>query len=164
MKRTFFFIFLLISFGSIAQNRVVTDFHESHNTTLSLYFYPSTLRMINLEKNSEFDEMIRGIKKARFFKMDSGQVSKDDLQKLTEELSEQGFEEIMFIKNREMDLQVWGMEKRTPETVIISKNNNEVFLVEVNGMINIAKIPKLTEAFNESAFLDVMNLKGKKTK
>jgi hypothetical protein len=120
--------------------------------------------MINLEKNSEFDEMIRGIKKARFFKMDSGQVSKDDLQKLTEELSEQGFEEIMFIKNREMDLQVWGMEKRTPETVIISKNNNEVFLVEVNGMINIAKIPKLTEAFNESAFLDVMNLKGKKTK
>jgi len=117
--------------------------------------------MINLERNVEFDEMIRGIKKARFFRLDSGQVTKDDLRKFRDELSGQGFEEMMMVKNKEMDMQVWGVEKRTPQTVVISKNGNEVYLVEVDGMINIAKIPKLTEALNESAFLDVMNLKGK---
>ena len=164
MRHTFLVIFLLISFNCIAQNRVVTDFIENHSAALSLYFYPSTLRMINLERNVEFDEMIRGIKKARFFRLDSGQVTKDDLLKFRDELSGHGFEEIMMVKNKELDMQVWGIEKRTPQTVVISKNDNEVYLVEVDGMINIAKIPKLTETLNKNAFLDVMNLKGKKTK
>lgn len=159
MKYSLLFIFLIQSFIGFTQNSVVTDFKENHATALSLYFYPSTLRMVNLERNEEFDEMIRNVKKARFFRMDSGAVTKTDLQKLSAKLTEDGFEEIMFLKNKEMDLRVWGIEKRIPETIIISKDGHEVMLLEVNGMINIAKIPKIMESFNENAFLDVLNLK-----
>lgn len=162
MKITLVYVFLLISIGGYAQNSAVTKFQEAHGAALSLYFYPSTLRMINLERNAEFDAMIRDIKKARYFRMDSGMVTKDDLQKLTEELSEDGFEEMMFIKNKDMDVRVWGIEKRIPETIIISKAAHEVMLLEVDGMINIAKIPRIMEAFNENAFLDVLNLNQKK--
>lgn len=162
MKITLVHVCLLVSIYGYAQNSAVTDFQETHGTALSLYFYPSTLRMINLERNVEFDALIRNVRKARFFRMDSGMVTKDDLQKLTEELSDEGFEEMMFLKNRDMDVRVWGIEKRIPETIIISKAEHEVMLLEVNGMINIAKIPKIMEAFNENAFLDVLNLNAKK--
>lgn len=162
MKITLVHVFLLMSICGYAQNSAVTEFQETHGTALSLYFYPSTLRMINLERNVEFDALIRDVRKARFFRMDSGMVSNVDLQKLTEILSEDGFEEMMFIKNKDMDLRVWGIEKRVPETIIISKAEHEVILLEVNGMINIAKIPKIMDAFNENAFLDVMNLNAKK--
>jgi len=159
MKYSLLIVFLFQSLISLAQNSVVTDFKESHSTALSLYFYPSTLRMVNLERNEEFDEMIREVKKARFFKMDSAAVSNDDLKQLSSELTEDGFEEIMFLKNREMDIRVWGLEKRIPETIIISKSGYEVMLLEVNGMINVAKIPKIMESFSENSFLDVLNLK-----
>ncbi len=159
MKITAFITLLFISYCGLAQNGAVTDFQENHGAALSLYFYPSTLRMMNLERNEEFDEMIRHVKKARFFRMDSAQVTSDDLIALTDQLSKGGFEEIMFIKNKEMDVRVWGAEKRTPETIVISKNGYEVMLLEINGMINVAKIPKIMNSFNENAFLDVLNLK-----
>lgn len=50
--------------------------------------------------------MIREIKKARFFKMDSGVVTNTDLLKLSNDLADKGFEELMFIKNKDTDLRV----------------------------------------------------------
>jgi hypothetical protein len=34
-------------------------------------------------------------------------------------------------------------------------------LLEVEGMINVAKIPKIMDSFNENAFLNVLDLNGK---
>ena len=164
MKYRFLIFFIFLSSSCFAQSSVVSDFKENHNTALSLYFYPSTLRMINIERNKEYDEMIREIKKARFFKMDSGSVSKSDLSKFEKELANEGFEEVMFIKNKDADIRVWGLEKRNPELVIISKSDDELMLLVINGMLNIAKIPKLTQTFNRSSFLDVLNLTGEKKK
>ena len=151
----------IYSLSSYAQNSAVTDFKENHETALSLYFYPSTLRMVNIEQNPEFNEMIRQVKKARFFRMDSGSVSKDDLNNLVSELTEDGFEEVMFVKNKNMDLKVWGLETKNPELIIISKSDEELMLLEINGMINIAKIPKLAETFNQNSFLDILKLNKK---
>jgi len=161
MRYIFIILFSILSVSSFAQHGVVTDFKENHETALSLYFYPSTLRMINVERNPEFDDMIKEIKKARFFKLDSGKVTGEDLRALADELADAGFEEIMFIKNKQMDVRVWGLEKGNPQMVIISKSNEELMLLEVDGMINIAKIPKLAETFNQNAFLDVLNLNQK---
>jgi len=161
MKYVLLTFYCILSLSSFAQHGVVTDFKENHETALSLYFYPSTLRMVNIERNPEFDEMIREVKKARFFKMDSGAVSADDLKKLADDLIGAGFEEVMFIKNKEMDVRVWGLERRKPELVIISKSNEDMMVLELEGMINIAKIPELTETFNQNAFLDVLNLNQK---
>jgi hypothetical protein len=154
-------VLLSIPYFAFSQNSAVTAFTEKHDTALTLYFYPSTLRMINLERNQEFDEMIRHVKKARFFRMDSGSVTKEDLQILITKLSEDGFEEMMMIKNQEMDLSIWGLDQRIPETIVISKNDHEVMLLEVEGMINVAKIPKIMDSFNENAFLNVLDLNGK---
>jgi hypothetical protein len=158
------YIFLVLSFCfstmCFAQNSIVSEFKENHKMALSLYFYPSTLRMINIERNVEFDEMISGIKKARFFKLDSGAASKEDLKEFTGNLTNEGFEEIMFVKNKDMDLKVWGLEKKNPELVILLKSGDETMLLEINGMINVAKIPKLTQTFNQDGFIDLLKLTG----
>lgn len=164
MKYKLFILFIILSYSCFSQSSVITDFKENHELALSLYFYPSTLRMINIDRNVEYDEMIRDIKKARFFKMDSGAVSKTELNKLIAELVKEGFEEVMFVKNKGNDVRVWGKEKRIPELIIISKSDEELMLLEINGMINIAKIPKLTQTFNRDGFLDVLNLTGKKNR
>jgi len=155
---------ILLSLNSVirAQSSAVTEFKDNHNTTLALYFYPSTLRMINLQHNEEYDEMIRNIKKARFFKLDSGAVTPEQLSVLSETLIKSGYEEMMEMKSKGNDIKVLGLEKHTPEIVVISRNGDECMLVEVTGMINIAKIPKLIDAFNSGGFLDVLNLNQKK--
>jgi hypothetical protein len=59
-------VFLLLPMMLSAQNHILTEFVELHKPGLTLHFYPSTLRMVNLERNPQFDEMIRHVKKARF--------------------------------------------------------------------------------------------------
>ena len=108
MKITFFIVSIFLSFSSLAQNSAVTEFKDTHGTALSLYFYPSTLRMVNIERNKEFDEMIREVKKARFFRMDSGAVSSADILELTNALREDGFEEIMTIKAKTVEEYISG--------------------------------------------------------
>jgi len=62
---------------------------------------------------------------------------------------------------KDLNVRVWGIEKTNPEFVIISRSNEELMLLEISGMINIAKIPKLAENFNENAFLDILNFNRK---
>ncbi len=164
MKFKLFILFLSLSYACFAQSSVITDFKEDHDLAFSLYFYPSTLRMINIERNVEYDEMIREIKKARFFKLDSGAISKTELNNLMTDIVNEGFEEVMFMKNKDTDVRVWGKENSSPELIIISKSNEELMLLEINGMINVVKIPKLAQTFNRNGFLDVLNLTGKKKK
>ena len=144
-----------------SQNSAITDFKENHPIALALYFYPSTLRMINIDRNPEFDEMIKEIKRARFFRLDSGTIDQNDISKLSKDLQGLGFEELMIFKDKSKDVKVWGVENRNPQIVIISKSNKEILLLEVNGMINIAKIPKLAETFGQHKFLDVLHLNQK---
>ena len=146
----------------MTQNPIVTEFKDSHGTSLSLYFYPSTLRMINIERNPEFDEMIREIRQARFFRLDSGSVTKEDLRDLTNNLQAVGFEEMMLYRDGSSDVRVWGLEKKKPEMVIISNSGeNEVMVLEIDGMVNVARIPRLAQTFNENAFFDIMNFNQK---
>ncbi|MDZ7608659.1 MAG: DUF4252 domain-containing protein [Cyclobacteriaceae bacterium] len=155
--------FLLIFSALVnAQSSAVTEFKDNHETSLAMYFYPSTLRMINLNQNLEFNEMIREIKKARFFRLDSGAVTPSELSALSESLIKSGYEEMMVMKSPDIDIAVLGLEKHIPEFVVISRKGDECMLLEVAGILNIAKIPKLMDAFNNGGFLDVLNLKNKK--
>ncbi len=158
----FFSIILFVS--SCEQHNVVSDFIENRNTGLSLYFYPSTLRMINIDRNEEYDKMIRDVEKARFFRFDSGQFVNEDISKLIKDLQENGFEEVMSVRDKNQDIRVLALERKMPEFVVVSKNKDELMLLEINGIINVAKIPKLTQTFSQNGFLDVLNLYGEKKK
>ena len=158
-------IFCLLLFAtSCTKRNAVSEFVEDRDMALSLYFYPSTLRMINIERNPEYDAMIRNVEKARFFKLDSGQVVNVDISKLIAALNNDGFEEVMYVKNKESDIRVLALETEIPEFVILSKSDEEMMLLEITGMINIAKIPKLMQTFNQNGFLDVLSLYGDKNK
>jgi len=163
VRLSFIFLLLLTCSPALkAQSSDVTDFQENHKPSLALYFYPSTLRMINLQRNAEYDEMISELKKARFLKLDSGAVTQADLTLLAEKLLKAGYEEMMLMKSADTDIRILGLEKKVPEVVVIARNGYESNLMEISGMINIAKIPKLLESFNSGGFLDVLNLNKQK--
>jgi hypothetical protein len=155
-------VFLLLPMMLSAQNHILTEFVELHKPGLTLHFYPSTLRMVNLERNPQFDEMIRHVKKARFYNLDTGTVAPEDIGRLAGQLAASGFEQLMFMKSEEMDIQLWGIEAKEPETIMISQTGHEVMILEIVGMVNIAKVPKLMDTFDDNAFLDVLNLNQKK--
>lgn len=132
-----------------AQSSAITDLKEDQLTNMSLYFYPSTLRMVNLDNNEEFNRLIQDIEKLIFFKM-NGKFETIDMYNLVNHLqSNEDFEEYVVIDGPTKKFYLLGREKPT-ETVGIALLENEHFVFDVAGSLELKELPKLYQYISEN--------------
>ena len=158
---------LVIRSGIIsAQSNTITKIKDRQKPDLALYFYPSTLRMINLSNNDDFDHMVRDIQKMRYFQWSAENFQEIDEKNLIRDLLEENFEECMSIKGREMDLMVYGHDqhRKQPELIAIVKTGDKVQMLDIQGMVNVTKIPDLINSLNADDFFNVLDLNKNKKK
>jgi hypothetical protein len=149
-----------------AQSATVSRIKENKKPDLALYFYPSTLRMINLSDNEDFDQLVKEIRKIRFFQWGLENNPDIDEKSLIRDLTEEDFEECMVIQTGEMDMMVYGREqrKKQPELVAIVETKHQIQLLDIQGIVNVAKIPALINNLNSADFINVLDLNNKKKK
>ncbi|MDW3209969.1 MAG: hypothetical protein R8N23_08885 [Reichenbachiella sp.] len=132
-----------------AQSSAITDLKEDQLTNMSLYFYPSTLRMVNLNNNEEFNRLIQDIEKLIFFKM-NGKFENIDMYNLVNHLqSNEDFEEYVVVDGPTKKFYLLGREKPT-ETVGIALLENEHFVFDVAGSLELKELPKLYQYISEN--------------
>ncbi|WP_456461777.1 hypothetical protein [Reichenbachiella sp.] len=132
-----------------AQSSAITDLKEDQLTNMSLYFYPSTLRMVNLDNNEEFNRLIQDIEKLIFFKM-NGKFETIDMYNLVNHLqSNEDFEEYVVVDGPTKKFYLLGREKPT-ETVGIALLENEHFVFDVAGSLELKELPKLYQYISEN--------------
>lgn len=159
-----FFFFLLFGIAdAAAQCDVIRALKEDEKTEMSLYFYPSTLRMVNLEQNEEFNRLIQDIKKLVFYKMNGSWNSSEFYDTINELMSDEDMEEYIVVDGPKQKLYVLGRENPT-ETVGLGMMDNEYYIFDVDGALSLNEIPKLYEYISKndstfnSAFLDVFDI------
>lgn len=153
--RVLLLIFGLMMMGqtAFAQSTTITDLKKDKLTNMGLYFYPSTLRMVNLDNNEEFNRLIQDIEKLIFFKMNAKFESIDMYNLVTQLQSEEQFEEYVVVDGPTKKFYLLGREKPT-ETVGIALLDNEHYVFDVAGSLELKELPKLYEyiAENDSTF------------
>jgi hypothetical protein len=122
--------------------------------------------MINLQRNREFDEMIKEIRKARFFKFSKEQLNKSDVDQFINDLDKESYEDYMMMKSGDMDVTVYGPKEgnKITEVVALVDQDSSIMVINIEGMINIAKLPKIVNSFQSEDFINVFELKGFKGK
>ena len=158
MSRILIIILTLIVLAGCSERNRLKDFTEKHRPEQSFVFYPSTLRMVNLENNQDFNDMIQDIEKGKYFSYPVSDEISSELKTLEKELTENGYEEILELKNKEISARVFLLEKKTPILTAFIRNNETINILELEGMINPVKIPKLMENFNDEEFLNILNI------
>ena len=146
-------LILLLSICSLAtkaQESILKDFAEERRD-LKLCFYPSTLRMLNISQNQEYNELIGGVEKLLIYKLDSATVAKNYHFGWTKEYQKKGYEEFVSMRGS-MDLAIYGKED---EFVGVTETDNGAIAFYLRGVIAFHKIPKLVETFEGG---DVLNL------
>lgn len=144
-----FIAFMFFAHLSMSQNSLITDLKEDKLTKMSLYFYPSTLRMVNLDNNEEFNKLIQDIDKMIFFKM-NGKFEIIDLYNLVSSLqTEEDFEEYMVVDGPTKKFYLLGKEDPT-ETVGVALLDNESFVFDVAGSLALNQLPKLYQYISEN--------------
>lgn len=140
-----------------AQHALFIALREQPGTERAFYFYPSTLRMINLTKNPDFDELISGIEKLVIYRFDSAQNQALDLNLFRNSLLGGAFEEWMSVQNEDMDIQIFGLDRRrrSPEMIAIVRTGGDLMMADLLGIINPVRLPDLIRNFNSADYLNV---------
>lgn len=136
----------------------ITRFSKENKMDKQYYVYPSTLRMVNLEENEEYYKLIEGFKKGQFYSLSISAENTGLVNELKDDMMDEGYEEVMFYKSRDRDVTVYLWERKVPKIAAIVENDSTYNIIQVEGLVNIAKFPELMEYLDNAEYLDVMQV------
>ena len=141
-----------------AQESIFKDYAEEHNKR-SYCLYPSTLRMINLQKNEAFDDMASSFEKFLIYELDSISASNRSFSGMLNSFKEEGFEEYLTIIGAGNYTTVLGEEKRVNEMVGVFGIENQMYAFFLRGNIAWQKIPTLVNTLSENDLFNVLDMR-----
>lgn len=147
-----------------AQSMILEQLKEEKKTNLKLFFYPSTLRMLSMKENKDYYEMIKGIRRLTFFRMDPEKFTPEDFTDTYEHLqSQEKYEPYIAIESERDKTWVVG-RSQPPGLVVLRRDNEDLYIAEVQGTIDIFKLPEVYRSLSrqdttlDSGFINVFEL------
>ncbi len=139
----------------LAQEDIFKDYAEAHHSR-SYCLYPSTLRMININKNEAFDELASSFEKFLIYELDSVSAVERSFMPMIGEYRAEGFEEYMYLHGNGNLAMILGEEKRVNEMVGVFGVNDQTFAFFLIGNIAWQKIPTLINTLSENDLFNVL--------
>jgi len=159
--RILILVTVIASLVSCKKKDSITRFSEEHQMEKALYIYPSTLRMVNLKQNPDYNEFIEGLEKARYFSLKNNGENEKLIEELKADLLDEGYEEAITFRDKNNNAVVYVQDKKTPHVAAVIEMPEHYNVIDMVGMVNIAKIPALLESFNDKEFLNVIDITEK---
>jgi hypothetical protein len=142
----------------------VKDFEESNQAKghMSLYFYPSTIRMLNYGNDSSFNALVKDIKKLKIltFNHDKDSITPEQVNTLRNHIRKESFVDLMQFKQNNQQVMIFlKKENNKPKEflgMVYSEKN--LTIVDLLGSIPISSLPALINGkINLSGFMSVVN-------
>ena len=143
----FLLLSLLMFYGNCADAQIpaIQKLQEEDKVSLNLHFYPSTLRMINMQNDTSFNRLVKDIEKLSFYQINTQSFDSKEMSIFSNQLvEEEAYEEYMTMDGKEMLLQVIGKESGD-EWVAMGNMEQQVYLIAVQGKVNWLQLPKVIE-------------------
>ncbi len=142
----------------LAQSTTIADFRKDHATQQTFFFYPSTLRMVNLEKSPDLYRLVDDVDKLQILLFDRGQIARSTKQQLQEDIMAEQYEELLSFQEEESRVTVYA-RGNTPqlEGVIGMIDNQKTFaLIDLAGFIDLPSLMKVMQG--EHDFSSMINI------
>ena len=151
----------------LAQSKSVADFHEQHATSQDFYLYPSTLRMVNLEKNPDAYTLVNDVEKLQILMFDRASVDRPALQKLQHGIQEEAYEELISFREKDSQITVYarGDSPQLDGVVGVVDNKQTLALVDLAGFIDLPSLMNLAQGgYDFSAVTKLVNMTAEEHK
>ena len=148
-------LFLLASpLFSIAQSKVMKELSDEYSDGFVLMFYHSTLNMLNIDDDPDFARMVQDIEKIKLLRLNKevDNFTKTSLSNLKESLSDRGFEELMIVKNKDMDIGVYINEDDgdVEGFFLLMDEEDEFIAIDVLGSMPVGDIGQLVDKIQQA--------------
>jgi hypothetical protein len=147
MRQIFIVAALFIPACLFGQSKSVTRFRADFKENTNMFFYSSTLKMLNAENNPDFAAILDDIEEIRVLNYNKTEqkFKGDDITSLKNDLQEEAYNNIMMISEKGNTLNVYSRLKkgRTTGMVAIVENPESLVLIDLIGSIDIKKFMEL---------------------
>lgn len=121
-------------------------------------FYPSTLRMINLTSDKDYNELVSGVEKLLVYQLDSVTRADRSYRAIEGAYLENGFEEYAKAFGGQWNLVLLGKEGKENEFVGYFGEKDVVMAFYMRGKIAWEKIPTLINTLRGENLLNLLQL------
>lgn len=139
----------------IAQSATTETLQRKYKDALQLFFYNNTLKMLNQQGDSKFDELIKDIEKMRFLliKKAGGGFSDEDFKRLVADYKAEAFEEVMTSRHQGKHFDIYIKEKagKTNGMLVLINDAQNLYVLDILGRIALDKVTRLYQTLDESA-------------
>jgi len=160
MKTKILTVFFLITvfLSAKGQEDLFKDFAEAHKER-AFCFYPSTLRMLNIGGNEEFDQMVNGVEKLLVYKLDSAGRAGKKYQNMISDFKSEGFEEYLSITGGNYEASLLASPgKKGKEYVGYFNQEDALLAFYLKGDLDWDELPKLINGIKEGDFINILDL------
>ena len=140
---------------SFAQESIIKDFAGPRRLIRwmnPICLYPSTLRMINIAGDPNFNALVNDIEKILIYTLDSATVASKSYTDFLKDYEAKGYEEYMTMQGQQ-ELRIIG---KNEEYVGVMATDGNAIAFYLRGEIPFGKIPMLLQSFQNSDMLPVI--------
>lgn len=159
-----FFLAVVISLTAFGQSKTVVEF-EKKSEGSKLFLYQSVLRVMNKDKNPDFNMLIRNLDHLRF--VSSGDEDKNPKQTfldLDKGVRSEGFEEIMSFDDSERNCRVYELESSGGQStwVVTLFSDGIAGALEMKGSLDLKYI-KAISSLNMEEMQELLPVDGNRS-
>ncbi len=157
-------IICLFSFKGFSQEGPLKAFTEENEKAelprfSKICLYPSTLRMVNISRNEDYNQLVNDVEKILIYTLDRNFREKTDLKTLFDQYKALGFVEYASVKGTKQDMVILGDDSDSNEVVgSFSSGNRGTILFYMRGQINWQKIPTLLKTLQGNDMVNIFDL------
>jgi len=127
---------------------------------MALHFYPGTIGMLNPNRDSAFNSLVKDIKKLKIatFKTDSAKTF--DVSNLISNIRKEAFVDLIQMKQNNRQFQIFLRKKnnKPKEFIGLVKSDNDLIVIDLLGSIPMSSLPALMSGnINLAGFTSVFN-------
>lgn len=170
LVRPLLFILLLLllacnKYSHLEVSQLLVDLKDQEKTVRTYYLYPSILRIINLQDNPDFNEVIRHVEKTIVYRLKPQTTAEEISQLKWSLLDREHFEEYAQISMKGQKSYFLGKEN-PDHSIIIFPLNGEYYITDILGQINFLEINKMIRSISaqdtsgQDQFLDIFKIMG----
>jgi len=146
-----------------AQETPLKAYADKHNER-KFCFYPSTLRMINIAKNPDYNELVNGIEKLLVYTLDSATKAGQSYKSLITSYKKIGFEEYVSIAGGKTNFILYGKENKNENQFVgVMRSGDAMYAFYLRGRIGWQKIPALMQSFQSDDMINIFDLNKQKS-
>jgi len=158
IKFSFVILFLVgLLVPAKAQEKPLKDYADSRKER-KFCFYPSTLRMINISHNPDFDKMVNGIAKLLVYNLDSTARAEKSYKKVLDSYRDMGYEELASMTGGKSQVYLLGKEeKHENEFVGFFETTDNISAFYLRGRVDFSTLPRLINAVKKDDFINIFD-------